>query len=147
MKLPFSLDAHTPGCRRHIFRYGLVILMACLCEVLHFFWDKPFLHSSANFKLGLSILAIGAAIVFGWILAANTHDIPADAKYLLPWHRWLGIASIFTTIAAFISLHLSRFHQDGWKRGYWLLLASSGILVVVTGHLGGTLVYGVDYFN
>lgn len=124
-----------------------LMLLACLCEGLHLALRRPFFHHAAEFNLGLAILATIVTIIFGWILAATTHDIPADVKYLLPWHRWLGVAALVSAIGAFASLYLSRLHWRGWIALYWTLLAISGLLIAITGHLGGTLVYGADYFQ
>jgi len=125
----------------------VLLLMACLCEGLHLILKKSFFHHAAELNLGLSIFALTISIICGWILAATTHDIPIDAKHLLPWHRYLGVAVLLTDMAAFACLHLSRYHRDRWKIAYWLFLTLSGFLVAITGHLGGKLVYGVDYFN
>jgi uncharacterized membrane protein len=122
-------------------------LLACFCEAVNLVTRRNFLSNCAELSLGLSIITSLVAIALGWILAGNTHDIPMDAKNLLPWHRWLGVASMVTSICAMICLFLSKFQNKGWKIGYLPFLTLSGILVSITGHLGGLMVYGVDYFN
>ena len=124
-----------------------LMLVACLCEILHLTTRKRFFHLAAELNLALAILGTIVAIVLGWILAATTHDVSADVRWIVPWHRWLGVAALAAGIGAFVVLHLSRLHSQRWIWLYWGLLALSGALIGVTGHLGGELVYGSDYLN
>ncbi|HEY8904026.1 MAG TPA: DUF2231 domain-containing protein [Chthoniobacterales bacterium] len=124
-----------------------LMLVACLCEVLHLTTRKRFFHSAAELNLALAILGTIVAIVLGWILAATTHDVSADLRWIVPWHRWLGVAALAAGIGAFVVLHLSRLHSQRWIWLYWGLLALSAALIGITGHLGGELVYGSDYLN
>jgi uncharacterized membrane protein len=84
------------------------------------------------------------AAVAGWRLAA-TGDV--DATALLEWHRWLGTAGAAVTAAAAATTWLDR--RFG-SRGVWIyriaLLGAAG-LVGIAGHLGGLLVWGVNYFR
>jgi len=124
-----------------------LMLVACFCEALHLVSCKRFFHSAAELNLALAILGSVVAIALGWILAATTHDISADVRWVVPWHRWLGVAALATSVGAFVALHLSRLHSRVWIWLYWGLLALSGALIGLTGHLGGELVYGSDYLS
>lgn|GEM_PF-5182292 len=86
-------------------------------------------------------------IVLGWILAATTHDVSADVRWIVPWHRWLGVAALAASIGAFVVLYLSRLRSRRWIWLYRGLLALSGALIGITGHLSDELVYGSDYLN
>jgi uncharacterized membrane protein len=124
-----------------------LLLVACFCEALHLILRRDFFHRAAELNLGLAILGTVVAVALGWVLAANTHDIPMDQRYLVTWHRWLGISALVISIVAFVALHMSRLHHRVWIWLYWGLLLVAGLLIGLTGHIGGELVYGVDYFQ
>ena len=62
---------------------------------------------------------------------------------LLEWHRWLGTTAAGTTLVAALA-------TLGGPRRLWLYriaLLAAGVLVGATGHLGGLLVFGPDFFR
>ncbi|WP_242202023.1 c-type cytochrome domain-containing protein [Aestuariivivens insulae] len=96
--------------------------------------------SNSSTRIVLFILILGAlssvvAIVCGWLLAM-------DGDYetsLLSWHRWLGTAIGILAIIAPIAKYFSK------KQLYRVTLISIGLLLVGTGHYGGSLTHGSDY--
>jgi uncharacterized membrane protein/mono/diheme cytochrome c family protein len=93
-----------------------------------------------------------AGASLGWLNAAD-HFFAANLQDDLFWHRWLG-----TTLAviAVLALIFSEIHHRALERGgklgaagtvYRLLLFAGCVLIIVVGHLGGTLVFGEGYYN
>ncbi len=67
---------------------------------------------------------------------------------MLTTHRWIGTA---TAVWAVVTLVLSeagrRPRYASWRPWYRLALFGGAVLVGVTGHFGGTLVFGLDYYQ
>ena len=90
-----------------------------------------------------AVVGVGTALT-GWLFAASPL---VDANALLEWHRWAGMASaIGATAAALLSLRL---HPASRRSAllYRLTLFATALLVAITGHLGGTLVWGTRFFH
>jgi len=85
-----------------------------------------------------------AAVIAGWRLASAPG---VDVTPLLEWHRWLGaVAALSTTAAAAATLGIERRPpRQLWM--YWTALFCAASSVAVTGHLGGLLVWGVDFLR
>ena len=68
-------------------------------------------------------------------------------KLLIYSHRWLGIAGAVGAIGA--ALLSSRLHVSSWRSAfaYRFLLFVTALLVAITGHLGGTLVWGAGFLR
>lgn len=91
--------------------------------------------------------ALGAIVSawFGWLNADFEHA--GSTESLLTWHRWLGVVTAGVAGVCMIS-------RVAWRRGaanagrvYGLGMAFGVVLVAITGHLGGSLVYGNDYLT
>jgi uncharacterized membrane protein len=90
-----------------------------------------------NIRAG-ALFAVLAAIT-GWRFALA----PDMESPLLEWHRWLGIVGAGSAIAA--ALATGAVSRRWTRLVYRLALALAGILVAVTGHIGGLLVWGVNF--
>jgi uncharacterized membrane protein len=92
----------------------------------------------ANVRAGAAfgLLAAGA----GWWLASMP-DI--ERTSLLEWHRWLGTTGAGVTLVA----ALATFGGTNRLWLYRIALLGAGVLVAITGHLGGLLVFGPDFFR
>jgi uncharacterized membrane protein len=89
--------------------------------------------------------AIGIVTAFtGWLFASSPS---VDVTTSLEWHRWLGIAGAVGAIGA--ALLSSRLHVSSRRSafGYRFLLFVTALLVAITGHLGGTLVWGAGFLR
>ena len=89
--------------------------------------------------------AIGIVTAFtGWLFAASPS---VDVTRSLEWHRWLGMAGAVGAIGA--ALLSSRLHVSsrGTAFAYRCLLFATALLVAITGHLGGTLVWGAGFLR
>jgi uncharacterized membrane protein len=95
-----------------------------------------------NIRVGAAIGVVTA--VTGWWLASGAGT---DASMSLEWHRWLGIAGAAGAMGAAL---LSSYLQPGARRpvfGYRVTLFLTAVLIGITGHLGGTLVWGASFFQ
>lgn len=82
--------------------------------------------------LWVTLLSAIVSAVTGWLLA----DEPGYESETITWHRWLGIAAaVVLLLAAFFDL-VSR---TALRR---LALFTACLLLIVTGHLGGTVTHG-----
>jgi uncharacterized membrane protein len=104
------------------------------------------LRSAIAVNLALGTFASVVAATLGWLDAAHIGFEP-DLKPVLAWHRWLGtsvaVGSIITTILWF----RTRTNLSDCLWLYRAALWSLALLIVITGHLGALLVYGLDYFS
>jgi len=82
------------------------------------------------------LIAAIAACITGYLQSIND-DYDAG---LLGWHMWMGISVAFVAAILYMRLHFGR--KD---RLYKLLSVVLLVLVLVTGHLGGSLTHGEDY--
>jgi len=95
----------------------------------------------ANIRAGAAMGVV--AVITGWLFASSPL---VDASTSLEWHRWLGVGGAAGAIGAAllssrpdVSSHRSAFV-------YRLTLFATALLVAITGHLGGTLVWGARFF-
>jgi uncharacterized membrane protein len=96
----------------------------------------------ANIRAGAAIGIVTA--ITGWLFASS----PAvDVTTSLEWHRWLGLAGAAGAIGA--ALLSSRLHGASRRSAlaYRCLLFVAALLVAITGHLGGTLVWGAGFLR
>jgi uncharacterized membrane protein len=89
-----------------------------------------------------AVFAIAAAFA-GWRLAVA----PGDSTAVVEWHRWLGVCAAATTAAAALATASDdgRSLVAGWT--YRAALIAATVLVIVTAHLGGVLVWGADFLR
>ncbi len=93
--------------------------------------------------LVVASVASVAAGISGWLNAASRGMGSGDAEVLTS-HRWLGIISI-VTLWGTTWLYLK--NSERLKGILLVCLIITLCLVSATGHLGGMLVFGLEYFN
>ena len=72
----------------------------------------------------------------GWLLAQSP---TVELTPLLTWHRWVGITGVLlAVIGALSTSHARRFRA---------VLFVGAAFIGVTGHLGGLMVWGSDWFR
>ncbi len=89
------------------------------------------------------VLLVGAmtaliSCITGWILSL-TDDYD---KTLVSWHMWMGISTAFTSFLLYAKSMNPRF---GINRKLLTLILLT--LILITGHLGGSLTHGSDYLT
>ncbi|MEJ0081484.1 MAG: c-type cytochrome domain-containing protein [Puia sp.] len=86
----------------------------------------------------MGVIAAFLSCITGWILS-TTDDYD---KTLVSWHMWMGIAVAFTSLLLYAKTLNPRFAIS--KKLLTLILLT---LILVTGHLGGSLTHGSDYLT
>ena len=86
----------------------------------------------------IGVIAAFLSCITGWLLSL-TDDYD---KTLVSWHMWMGIATAFTSLLLYAKVLNPRF-GIGRKLLTLILLT----LILLTGHLGGSLTHGSDYLT
>lgn len=84
----------------------------------------------------------GISCLFGWLLSQNGEYDPSTIER----HQWTGIAVFIFTSIIWVMYRLRIQALDN-KLIKQLPIAASGVLLLVTGHLGGNLTHGSDYLT
>lgn len=122
------------------------VFFAFLLQMASFLFKDKELRFAVGFLLILSCLSILMAGITGWS-NASSRTFSGEEIELVFRHRWLGIVSSVLVLLTTV-LHFKHKEEKGRVfGGYMLLLIISVALVSLTGHFGGTLVYGTDYFK
>ena len=96
----------------------------------------------ANIRAGAAMGIVTA--ITGWLFASSPL---VEASPSLEWHRWVGMAGAAGAIGA--ALLSSRLHVSSRRSTfvYRFTLFVTALLMAITGHLGGTLVWGAGFFQ
>jgi uncharacterized membrane protein len=86
----------------------------------------------------MGVIAAFLSCITGWILSL-TDDYD---KTLVSWHMWMGISVAFVSLLLYAKTVNQRFGIS--KKLLTLILLT---LILVTGHLGGSLTHGSDYLT
>lgn len=129
-------------------RFPVAMLMvAALAEVIRWWKPAAFLEHVAAFNLDVGAVSGIVAAAMGWWLA-ETEGVTAELRATLLWHRWLGIGTASLAVVLVALWHRNRIRSGA--RGiavYRVGLLVGAVMVSVTGHLGSTLVYGLDWYQ
>lgn len=128
------LGALHPG----VIHFPIALLsVAALLEIVQIVRRKP---EPAPGTAVLAYLAAAAAVpaaFFGFMLA----DYSGEEGKILDWHKWLGIASTVLALSAAACAVKAR-TCAGSRAGLRISLILGTGLVLITGYLGGELVFG-----
>ena len=114
---------------------------AALMEFLQIVRRKPGLSSATFAMTVIGLASCAAATLMGWALAGSK-----PPKELMETHRWAGVWTTVVAAGAMFLVFKARSSQG------WIIQAARGslflglILVSLTGHWGGVLVYGEDWY-
>jgi uncharacterized membrane protein/YHS domain-containing protein len=104
-------------------------------------WDR--LKSVARFNLRAGALGAVLAVGLGWAAASGSH-LDGEMGSVLERHRWLGtMVAVFAIGAVWLESRCR--DSKRWRLGTVLFVLV--VIVGITGHLGGTLVYGKGYLD
>ena len=120
-----------------------LLLFAALFELVGWIGSKPVWLQAARINFIFGAISAIAAAALGWLAAAGT-SYPADLGEMLAFHRWLGVSVAILSIIGIVGVAAGREKKWG-KVMYRLILFLTVILVPVTAHYGGSLIYGPNY--
>lgn len=100
---------------------------------------KTSLDEAADYAFYAGTLAAIVAAIMGWV-AASQSSYPGTLSSYLVYHRWLGTTVAVLAIAT--SAYLFKRKQSPYRLTIYGTLA---VLVLVTAHFGGSLIYGPNY--
>ena len=124
-----------------------LLLVAALAELVFCFRPQRILHDIAAFNLHVGALAALVVASMGWAMAA-TMGIEPDLRSTLSWHRWLGSGTaVWSVLTVALWWWQGRLSGPGRLKLYRAALFGGAVLVSITGHLGGLLVYGLDFYS
>ncbi len=122
-----------------------VLLAAALAEAIFVCTRAEWLSGAARFSVLLGAAAAVGAASLGWLNAMSA-NYDGDLAQVLEYHRWLGAGTaVLAVVVAVLSEVYRRRPVTMWRVAYRLSLFITAAAVGLTGHLGGTLVYGVNY--
>jgi len=124
-----------------------IALLAVALVLEYLGWLRPSwnLGSAVSWNLHLGFLGALVSVITGW-LRAQTMGFEPDLKPALEIHRWLGVGTLAMALLCVLLWWETQKRASviPWYRTILLVVV---LIVGVTGHYGGTLVYGLDYFG
>jgi len=120
------------------------LMLSGITQIIADFKKNEFLLKLTHliFSIG-SISAIFAATA-GWIAASNS-TYTGDLYYVLETHRWVGTLVAFFSLAGLICLLLAK--KPIARIILRILILMPLVLVPLTAHFGGSLVYGTSFLK
>jgi len=115
-----------------------ILLLACLFIVLTRNGKNTYLQPAIHLILLLGIVSAIASCITGYILSGSG-DYDED---LVNFHQWMGIGVAVVSVGIYYTRRKSYF-----ARQQWMLASLLGLLIAITGHLGGSLTHGSDYLS
>jgi uncharacterized membrane protein len=121
-----------------------LVMAAAAAELVAIATPRHAWHTVAvtNIRAGAALAVVTA--VTGWLFASSPL---VDATSALEWHRWMGMAGAVGALGAAL---LSSYRHVPSRRSvfvYRVALFGAAFLVAITGHLGGALVWGAEFFR
>lgn len=122
-----------------------LFIVAALLEVVRLVRRKPEPSPSAVTCVVIGA-ATGVAVAFSGWMNADFESHAAALEDELFWHRWLGVGVAAAGVAAAgVALGARVVKAPAFQRVYALLLLGVAAMVGLTGHFGGSMVYGPAY--
>jgi uncharacterized membrane protein len=117
---------------------------AAAAEVVQLTRGSYSFDAASRFYLSLGVLAALVAGALGWCAAG--FRISADS-WIVSMHRWAGTSTV-SCAGLLLVLSERRRRQDDEQTRTWFRLAlfAAALLVLVTGFLGGAVVYGLKHY-
>lgn len=128
-----------------------LIITAFFTELLFMLTHRRSLDHAVHTMIIMSALSVIPTAIFGWWASESFHT--NDITYeLLDSHKWRGIsATVLILLTTWLRVKLVKKRRFENARGltkvYRFFLLAAVILTIMTGHLGGSLIYGEDFFK
>ena len=123
-----------------------LLLVAALLEGIAWKTGSKTFHELSKINLYIGTLGALLAAPLGWAAAANTNLSSPELLETLDIHRWTGTATaIWGVFCAWIASQSARNKQ--FLISYRATLLVGALLVSISGHFGGMLVFGANYFK
>lgn len=123
-----------------------LLILAALVEILSVLRCQPVFGQTVRTLLAFGVAGSIVAAPLGWANAATSEH--TGQEQTVEQHRWLGVASTATSVAALLlGTAASRKGGRTLRTTYLIVLLAAAIGTSVAGHLGGALVYGDDYLK
>jgi uncharacterized membrane protein len=128
-----------------VVHFPIALLIAAAVGELGLMWRRVLVPQPlVRFCVLLGAAGAVSAAGLGWLHAFG--GAGADLPQVLFLHRWLGTVvgawALGTALLSEVDVHSGK-----RSRRFRFMLFLGALLVGVVGHLGGTLVYGEDYFK
>lgn len=122
-----------------------LIPLAGIFELIGMKFDSKTWQFSARINFIFGGLAALTAASFGWI-AASQSGYTGELAEVLQVHRWLGVSVASLSLLGLLGLLVSRGrHKNSGTTLYRIMLFVLLIVVPITAHFGGSMIYGTDY--
>lgn len=127
-----------------IIHFPIALLIAgAIAECLYLVWPKDWLTASVRFVVLFAAASAVPAAILGWLNAAYGSQ-PEDLAQTLFLHRWIGTTAAVLAVVTVVFSERSR--RGGSPIAFRVVLVTTAALIGLTGHLGGTLIFGEGYF-
>lgn len=137
----------TPGIliflgRFHALVVHLPIGFVCLALLIEFFFKNPTYKPLINFTWLLAALSATASVVLGYFLSLQGgYD-----EQTLGWHKWAGISlAVIIHVCYFLKKYATP--KKVTRYAVPVSLGICTLLLILTGHYGGSLTHGGDYLT
>jgi uncharacterized membrane protein len=122
-----------------------LLAAAAFAELLGLLIGRREFEVVSRFCVWLGTVAGLGSGVLGWF-AGGLHL--RDSSAVLMAHRWLGTGTILCTVILLVLAETSRRPERRWtRRCYRATLLVVALAVMVTGFLGGAVVFGFDHYQ
>ncbi|MBL4575597.1 MAG: hypothetical protein JKY51_05815 [Opitutaceae bacterium] len=121
-----------------------LLIFAAGFELTGWVSKRPSWFFAAKLNFVFGALAAIVAASFGWH-AARGANYPDNLDLFLMWHRWLGVAVAIIAFTGLVSLMAERLECKWGNPVYRIIVFVLAILIPITAHFGGSLIYGADY--
>ncbi len=118
-----------------------LLTVSVLFDTMAVTTNRPHFHVVGWWNLFLGFLASLFAVITG-LYAKNNASFTPDIFPLLSYHQWLGIgvALLFTLLFVWRSSMQRKIYKE-WQVPYLSVAIISAIILLITGLLGGQLVF------
>lgn len=119
-----------------------ILILAFLMEWTARRTNKDHYQTAIAFALKLGMWTAILSAISGYLLSEGG-DYDENSLF---WHQWLGIATALFSIILYV-LHQRKESNPSFQKIYFPTFSSTILLLLITGHLGGSLTHGSDFLT